>query len=117
MRLFMTAILGITSINPAFAADIGEVLAKPPEFTAQVDLNLYDAERCIITTHNIGIPTVYRQPDLPEDVMLVWRSVNGNVEGLLQMNGSESITVKFRGNDRIWRLMQSCIYQLGKTDQ
>ena len=74
MKGYQTAALLALMASPVLADDIGGVRAKPPEFTAKVAMNLFDVERCVIDTDNIGKPWVYRQPDRPDAVMLVWES-------------------------------------------
>ena len=87
MRGCYPAILLALWACPVFADDIGGVRAKPPEFTADVPMNLFDVERRIIDTDNIGKPWVYRQPDRPEDVMLVWESSDFGDATVLEMHG------------------------------
>lgn len=94
---------------PVMADDIGGVRAKPPEFTADVPKNLFDVERCIIDTDNIGKPWVYRQPDRPEDVMLVWESSDFGDATVLEMHGLQKIKMKFWGRNKVWRKVQPCI--------
>lgn len=109
MRLIILAAAISVIATPAFADDIGEVLAKPPEFTAVVDMNLFDVERCIILTDNIGKPWVYRQPDRPEAVMLVWESSDFGNATVLEMRGIKPIKMRFWGRNKAWRKAQPCI--------
>ena len=93
-----------------FAADdIGGVREKSPESTAEVPMNLFDVERCVIDTDNIGKPWVYRQPDRPEAVMLVWESSDFGDATVLEMRGLQNIKIKFWGRNKVWRKVQPCI--------
>lgn len=109
MRLVIFALIASIVASPALADDIGGVRAKSPEFTAEVDMNLFDVERCIIDTDNIGKPWVYRQPDRPNDVMLVWESSDFGNATILEMKGSDRISIKFWGRNKVWRKVQPCI--------
>lgn len=96
----------------ARADSIGLVRAKAPEFAATVDLNLYDVERCMIDTDNIGKPWIYRQPDRPHTVLLVWESSDFGNATVLEMNGLKPIEIKFWGRNKAWRKVQPCIGRL-----
>ncbi|MFZ1742661.1 MAG: hypothetical protein WAT93_07395 [Pontixanthobacter sp.] len=109
MRKFALALGCLILASPAFADDIGGVREKPPEFTAEIELNLFDVERCIIDTDNIGKPWVYRQPDRPNEVMLVWESSDFGNATVLEMKGLNRITMKFWGRNKVWRKVQPCI--------
>lgn len=109
MRRYQTAALLLLVASPVLADDIGGVSAKPPEFTAEVQMNLFDVERCVIDTDNIGKPWVYRQPDRPEDVMLVWESSDLGAATVLEMRGLQNIQIKFWGRNKVWRKVQPCI--------
>jgi len=71
----------------AQADQISEIRANKPEFTAEVSLNLFDVERCVIENNNIGKAWVYRQPDRPEEVMLSWESRSYGNTTVLEMKG------------------------------
>ncbi len=93
----------------AFASkEIAELRAENPHFTAEVSLNLFDIERCIIETVDKRA-WVYRQPDRPNEVMLVWQSAELGSVTLLEMKGENQTTLWFRGADRIWVNLQPCI--------
>lgn len=92
------------------ADGIGSVRKKPPEFAVTVALNLFDIERCVIDTDNIGKPWVYRQPDRPDDVMLVWESSDLGAATVLEMHrDGNSTTMKFWGRNKARRKAQPCI--------
>lgn len=94
----------------AIADDIGGVRKKEPEFVASVELNIFDVERCVIDTDNIGKPWVYRQPDRPDDVMLVWESSDFGDATVLEMHrDGRDLRLKFWGRNKAWRKIQPCI--------
>ena len=109
LRGYLSAFLILLLASPASADSIGAVRAKPPEFTAKVPLALFDVERCVIDTDNIGKPWVYRQPDRPEDVMLVWESSDLGSATVLEMHGLQNVEMKFWGRNKVWRKVQPCI--------
>lgn len=97
-------------ISPAKADDIGGVRKKEPEYTASVPMNMFDIERCAIDTDNIGKPWVYRQPDRPDDVMLVWESSDfGNATVIEMHRNGNNTALKFWGRNKVWRKIQPCI--------
>lgn len=106
-------ILCLALLTPgiAHADDIGSVRKKVPEFTASTKQRLYDLERCIIDTDNIGKPWVYRQPDMPERVMLVWESSDFGDATVLEMSGLDNVQLKFWGRNKAWRKIQTCLEQ------
>lgn len=107
---FAIFISALTCVSAASADDTGGVRKKTPEFTATVPVNMYDVERCVIDTDNIGKPWVYRQPDRPNDVMLVWESSDfGNATVLEMHKEGGTTTMKFWGRNKAWRKAQPCI--------
>lgn len=106
-------ILCLALLTPgiAHADDIGSVRKKVPEFTASTKQRLFDLERCIIDTDNIGKPWVYRQPDMPERVMLVWESSDFGAATVLEMASLDNAQLKFWGRNKAWRKIQTCIEQ------
>lgn len=107
---YLLLLLPLIAISSAASADaIGSVRQKTPEFTATISLDLFDVERCMIETDNIGKPWVYRQPDRPNSVMLVWESSDFGNATILEMNGRNPIEIKFWGRNKAWRKVQPCI--------
>lgn len=104
----LVAIAAIIS-TPAIADDIGSVRKKPPEFTAKSEKGLFNLERCMIDTDNIGKPWVYRQPDMPERVMLVWESSDFGNATIIEMNGLAITTIKHWGRNKVWGKVQPCL--------
>jgi hypothetical protein len=109
MRQPLFVLAALLTTSPIYASAIGDVRAKPPEFTAQIGLKLFDIERCIIDVDNIGNPWVYRQPDRPDVVMFVWESSDWGDATVLEMKGVDSVSIKFWGRNKAWRKVQPCI--------
>lgn len=109
MKIRSVLLLSIVMAAPCSADDIGSVRQKVPEFTASSDKSMFDVERCIIDTDNIGKPWVYRQPDRPEQVMLVWESSDFGDATVLEMSGLRPVALKFWGRNKAWRKIQPCL--------
>jgi hypothetical protein len=109
MKIRSILLLAFAIAAPCSADDIGSVRQKVPEFTANSDKNLFDVERCIIDTDNIGKPWVYRQPDRPEQVMLVWESSDFGDATVLEMSGLRPVELRFWGRNKAWRKIQPCL--------
>ncbi|QDM40637.1 hypothetical protein [Altererythrobacter sp. TH136] len=87
---------------------------KPPEFTAEVaGPSIFDLERCVIEYVNIGKPWVYRQPDRPGEVMLVWDSREFGNTTILELKGTEKVAARFWGKNKMWEVFQQCAADLG----
>lgn len=109
MKRIVVASMLLFTAGPALADSIGAARAKPPEFTAEVALNAFDVERCIIDADTIGKPWIYRQPDRPNEVMIVWESSDLGAATVLEMRGLNPIQMKFWGRNKAWRKVQPCI--------
>ena len=109
MNIRSLVVVALVVAVPCSADDIGSVRKKVPEFTATIDKNLFDLERCVIDTDNIGKPWIYRQPDMPERVMLVWESSDFGDATVLEMNGLKPVNLKFWGRNKAWRKIQLCL--------
>ncbi|WP_230770715.1 hypothetical protein [Sphingomonas sp. Leaf4] len=63
--------------------------SRPPAFSATVDRKMEDVERCMI---RYGYPPiVYRQPDRPDQVTIVWTAA-GNAAGRVDLSRDGSKT-------------------------
>ena len=45
---------------------------RKPNYEFVSSANIYDAERCMMDVPGVWVPQVYRQPDRPNAVMLLW---------------------------------------------
>ena len=111
MKWVLLGAITICVGTSAKADRIGEIRAKEPEFTAEVSVDLFDIERCVIEDNNIGKPWVYRQPDRPDEVMLAWESREFGNTTVLEMKGSQRVSIRFWGKNKIWDTVQECIGQ------
>ena len=107
-RILLGVALAAVSTSTFAAKELAELRAEKPHFTAEVPLNVFDIERCVIETVDKRA-WVYRQPDRPNDVMLVWQSAELGGVTLLEMKGGTQTTLWFRGADRLWVNLQPCI--------
>lgn len=62
----------LAAIAALAAGPIAKFDARPPLAEYQSTAKLEDAERCLIDLAQAPAPSVYRQPDRPNDVMLLW---------------------------------------------
>ena len=62
------------------AGPISKFDDKAPEAELSSSKPLGDVERCLIDLSGIPAPNVYRQPDRPDDVTLLWLA-NGSFNG------------------------------------
>ncbi len=110
--VFAIAALFAASIPAAVvAADLGGLLKTQPVFTQTTDKKLYDLERCMIEVDAPIMPIVYRQPDRPQRVMLVWDGGSGvgGVSAATQLDGLENAKVTFWGREKILRRIKPCL--------
>lgn len=107
-HILLVASLAAIPSSALASKEIAELRAEKPHFTAEVSLNVFDIERCVIATVDKRA-WVYRQPDRPNDVMLVWQSAELGSVTLLEMKGGDQTKLWFRGADRIWVNLQPCI--------
>ena len=56
----------------ALAFDLGKIRREPPDDQFVSAVPMFDIERCAIEVDAISVPTVYRQPDRPDQEMMVW---------------------------------------------
>lgn len=50
---------------PANASDIGKARSRPVDRTYRSTKTIFEVERCFVDADLAGIPSVYRQPDIP----------------------------------------------------
>jgi hypothetical protein len=56
----------------AEATDIAKTQAKPIELSFMSKRPIFEVERCLIEVDSPGVPTVYRQPDRPNETMIAY---------------------------------------------
>lgn len=111
-NLFLFAcLIGFSLASSAVSAEwIGKARARPPEITLQIDKNLFEVERCMIDAPFGSIPSVYRQPDMPDRVVLAWETANfSSAITVVEMNGAGLIELKFWGKESAWKALHHCL--------
>ena len=72
MRRLLIA-MGLTASGPAFAEHpISKFDSRTPDLEMASKRTLNDIERCLIDAEDWPAPNVYRQPDRPNEVTLIW---------------------------------------------
>ena len=59
---------------PAYASDIGKARSRPVDRTYQSTKTIFEVERCFVDADLAGIPSVYRQPDIPGKTTIAYSS-------------------------------------------
>lgn len=113
MQRFLTiaVVVGSLASAPAVAADLAGLMKTQPTFTSMTNRNMYDLERCMIEVDAPIMPHVYRQPDRPQRVILVWDGGGGvgGVSAAVQIDGIENGKIAFWGREKILRRIKPCI--------
>ena len=111
-NLFLFACLIGFSLTPSavYAEWIGKAQTRPPEITQQIEKNILEVERCMISAPYGSIPSVYRQPDMPERVVLAWETANfSSAITVVEMNGAGLIELNFWGKESAWKALSHCL--------
>lgn len=77
----------------AASSQVGKFDDRPAELDYASARPMEDIERCLI--RQLSPPQVYRQPDRPDDVMLVWLAAGvsaGNAAGRVDLHRQGKIT-------------------------
>lgn len=83
----MLAAMCAAIASPATAGPISKFDSKPPVADYPSAAKLEDIERCLIDIGDHGEAMVYRQPDRPDDVTVVWLLVGaGQVAGRIDLH-------------------------------
>ena len=115
MRVLLFLVASLMFVpGAASAADLANFMNREPVNQIRTEKRLYDVERCIINAEGPSMPFVYRQPDQPERVIIVWdivwdaRSIGG-VSAAVELNGLANTELRFWGRERIMRRIRPCI--------
>lgn len=95
----------LLALPAALAASVTPSKAPTAEFETATAME--DIERCLMDLPGWPAPIVYRQPDRPNDVALVWTVDPGRVTSRVEMRRSEKVT-----KVRSWipeKSMRSCV--------
>lgn len=58
---------------------------RAPAYEGETERKLEDVERCMIDMRGQLAPSVYRQPDRPDAVTLIWTVPNGQTAGRVDL--------------------------------
>ena len=96
---------------PAFASDVAGLMKTEPVYSAITGKNMYDLERCMVEVDGPIMPHVYRQPDRPQRVLMVWDGGGGvgGVSAAAQIDGVEKAKVTFWGREKVLRRIKPCL--------
>lgn len=83
-RGFLVVAIGLLS-SPALAGAVDKFDKKPPEYEGYSARSIHDVERCLINMERVTVPYVYRQPDRPDDTMLLWTGASVNVAARIDL--------------------------------
>lgn len=104
-------ISGLIFASPALGADVAGLMKTVPVFSTATAKNMYELERCMIEVDGPIMPHVYRQPDRPQRVMMVWDGGGGvgGVSAAVLIDGVENAKVTFRGREKVLRRIKPCL--------
>lgn len=113
MRLHTMAAGLLLAFAPtaAWTADLAGLIKTQPVFAMTTSKRMYDLERCMIEVDAPTMPHVYRQPDRPDRVMLVWDGGDGlgGVSAAAQLEGVDNARIAFWGREKILRRIRPCL--------
>lgn len=81
--LALACLLGMS--GAAFGGPISKFNEKQPSLALNSPLKLEDVERCLIDMDSVYAPYVYRQPDRPDAVTIIWTSGAGASVGRVDL--------------------------------
>ena len=92
--------------TPSWAIWVGHYRTKSPDLDLQTKLPMYDLERCVVEIDGPSVPSVYRQPDRPNEVLIAW--IGGDFGGVtvIKLEGLTSARLRFWGRSKIMRRVQ-----------
>lgn len=69
----------------AIAGPISKWESRTPDYQYTSSANIFDAERCIIDADGWPVATVYRWPDRPNEVMIIYTNGINMAEGRIDL--------------------------------
>lgn len=75
----------------AAAGPISKWDDRQPEFNYVSRANLHDVERCILDANGWPLPMVYRQPDRPDSVTLMYVDGTGLAAGRIDLKVMDNV--------------------------
>ncbi|WP_273301260.1 hypothetical protein [Sphingomonas ursincola] len=111
MRLRIVILAALVAATPGYAADVAGLMKTVPVFSKVTGKNMYELERCMIEVDGPIMPHVYRQPDRPQRVMMVWDGGGGvgGVSAAVLIDGIEDAKVTFWGREKVLRRIKPCM--------
>lgn len=91
MRAIAAAIC-VACASGSAAGPLSKFDDRKPELEITAPSKLEDIERCLINMDGWLAPIVYRQPDRPDDVSLLWLGPNGLASAKVELHRSGSGT-------------------------
>lgn len=93
----------------AGAVDMANYLKSPPSVDMATARGMYDVERCAVQVDGPSVASVYRQPDRPAEVTIVWAPGELGGISVVKLAGIEATNLKFWGRDKVWnRIKAAC---------
>lgn len=92
MKASVAALMGGLAIA-ASAGPLSKFEERAPVAEFQSSAKMEDIERCLIDVDGWLAPRVYRQPDRPDEVSLVWIGPNGMATGKVELKRSSTATL------------------------
>lgn len=85
MKRAVAAFAALVVPAVAVAGPISKWDDRKPDFDYVSRANLHDVERCILDSDGWSMPMVYRQPDRPDAVQLIYIDGDGKSAGRIDM--------------------------------
>jgi len=71
VRISIALLMMVLSV-PAFAGAVDKFDKRVAEIEGFVAQRMFDIERCLINMDRATVPWIYRQPDRPDETLLLW---------------------------------------------
>ncbi|VXC63684.1 hypothetical protein [Sphingomonas sp. AX6] len=88
----MILIAALVLLGGVQEGPIGKFSDRAPQVKVTTERPLGDVERCLIDLAGMLAPTVYRQPDRPDDATLIWFNPNGLSSARVDLKRNDSGT-------------------------
>lgn len=75
----------------AIAGPISKWDDRKPDHDYASRVSLYDFERCILNTDGWPMPMVYRQPDRPDEALIMYFDSTGNAGGRIDLRQADGV--------------------------
>lgn len=107
LKRSIIAIALIVMPSPAFAGAVDKFDKRRPEIEGHVNKSMYDIERCLLHMDRVTMPFVYRQPDRPDDTMLIWQGADNMISDRvdLKRDGDGTFVRSWMGNKAVRECM------------